>query len=79
MEMLLRIMGALVGAGVALPAGQSAGCAVYEAMGPDYAQCGYEFEGVGHVLIAIGVLAIVLAFAGQWVAGWLWRRFRKGA
>lgn len=77
MQILLRIVGAVVGAVVAFPAGQRAGCTFYELTGPDYAQCGYEFEGIGHVLIAVGVLVVVFAFAGQWVAGRLWRRFRR--
>ena len=79
MQVLVRIIGALLGVVAAFPAGMVAGCGVYEATGPSYAQCGYEFEGTGHVLVAIAVLAIVLGFAGQWFAGWLWRRLRGRA
>ena len=79
MQILLRIVGAVVGAAVAFPAGMAAGCGVYEATGPSYAQCGYEFEGTEHVLLAIAVLVLVFGFIGQWLAGALWRRFGRGA
>ena len=79
MRILLRIGGGLVGVVAAFPAGMVAGCGIYEVTGPGYRQCGYEFEGTGHVLVTIGVLVIVFGFVGQWAAGWLWRRFRKGA
>ncbi len=79
MQVLLRILGGVVGVISAFPAGGVAGCAVYEATGPSYAECGYEFEGIEHVLGAIAILAIVLGFLGQWFVGWLWRRFREGA
>lgn len=79
MQILLRIIGAGIGVVAAFPAGAAAGCGIYEASGPSYRQCGYEFEGTGHVLVAIAILAIVFGFVGQWVVGWLWRRLRKEA
>lgn len=79
MQVLVRVVGALLGVVAAFPAGMATGCGVYETTGPSYAQCGYEFEGVGHVLVAVGVFIVVLGFLGQWLAGWLWRRFRGGA
>ena len=75
MGVVVRIIGALVGIVLAFPAGVFAGCGIYESGGPDYRQCGYEFEGTGHILIAIATLILVFGFLGQWLAGWLWRRF----
>lgn len=79
MQIFLRIIGGALGIAAAFPVGMVTGCGFYEAAGPRYAQCGYEFEGMGHVLVAIGVFAFVLGFLGQWIAGWLWRRSRRGA
>ena len=75
MQILVRLLCGVAGVVAAFPAGLAAGCRVYEATGPSYAQCGYEFEGTEHVLTAIAIFAIVLGFFCQWFAGWLWRRF----
>lgn len=76
MRIVVRVVGFVLGVLLAFPLGLPLGCGVYEASGPEYRECGYEFEGTGHVLVAIAVLAVILGFLGQWLAGWLWRRFK---
>lgn len=73
MKVLVRIAAALTGAVIGFFLGQGAGCALYEATGPRYAQCGYEFEGMGHAILGALVTAAVLAFAAQWLVGRLMR------
>lgn len=73
MKVVVRIAAALAGAVAGFFLGQAGGCAVYEATGPRYAQCGYEFEGIGHAMLGALVTAAVLAFAAQWLAAWLMR------
>lgn len=69
MQVLARITAGFAGAVAGFFLGQEAGCAVYEATGPRYAQCGYEFEGVGHAMLGALVVAVVLAFLAQWLVG----------
>lgn len=69
MRTVARIIGATVGVAAAIPVGLTTGCRIYEATGPEWAQCGYEFEGTGHVIAAVVVAAIALGFLGHWIAG----------
>lgn len=67
MRILGRVIGALLGAALALPVGQWLGCGFYESTGEEHAQCGYEFEGIGHVIVATIIAIVVLAWFGQWL------------
>ena len=69
MKVLARVVAAGAGAVTGFFLGQAAGCAFYEATGPRYAQCGYEFEGMGHAILGALVTAAVLAFVAQWIVG----------
>ena len=69
MKVLARIVAAVAGAVAGFYLGQDAGCALYESTGPRYAQCGYEFEGMGHAILGALVFAVVLAFVAQWLVG----------
>lgn len=73
-KVLVRIVAALAGAATGFYFGGNLGCVWYEATGPKHSQCGYEFEGMYHVIFSALSLALVFGFAAQWLAGVLTRR-----
>lgn len=69
-----RIVAALAGAVAGFYAGGNAGCAVFEATTPPPVQCGYEWQGFGHVVFGMIGGALLAGFLAQWLVALALRR-----